>query len=84
VTLKRGQNTKYLPPAFTEYGALMAANIPNRARAVQMSIFVVRAFAKLQETQRAAPAVALEAGMISFLHSSFLLLPFPHPLLSAL
>src|SRR6266566_8916240 len=27
VTLKRGQNVKYLPYAFTEYGALMAANI---------------------------------------------------------
>jgi hypothetical protein len=27
VTLKRGQNIKYLPYAFTEYGALMAANI---------------------------------------------------------
>ena len=25
VTLKRGQNIKYLPYAFTEYGALMAA-----------------------------------------------------------
>src|SRR5947199_10297149 len=27
VTLKRGQNIKYMPYAFTEYGALMAANI---------------------------------------------------------
>ena len=31
VTLKRGQNIKYLPYAFTEYGALMAANILNSA-----------------------------------------------------
>jgi hypothetical protein len=46
VTLKRGQNIKYLPYAFTEYGALMAANILNSPRAVQMSIFVVRAFAR--------------------------------------
>jgi hypothetical protein len=29
VTLKRGENVKYLPYAFTEYGALMAANILN-------------------------------------------------------
>ena len=35
VTLKRGQNIKYLPYAFTEYGALMAANILNSPRAVQ-------------------------------------------------
>jgi hypothetical protein len=31
--LKRGQNIKYLPYAFTEYGALMAANILNSSRA---------------------------------------------------
>src|SRR5882724_2235183 len=37
VTLKRGQNVKYLPYAFTEYGALMAANILNSPRAVQMN-----------------------------------------------
>ena len=37
VTLKRGQNIKYLPYAFTEYGALMAANIVNSAGAVQMN-----------------------------------------------
>ena len=39
-----------LPFAFTEYGALMAANILNSPRAVQMSIFVVRAFVKMRET----------------------------------
>lgn len=37
VTLKRGQNVKYLPYAFTEHGALQAANILNGARAVQMN-----------------------------------------------
>jgi hypothetical protein len=37
VTLKRGQNVKYLPYAFTEHGALQAANILNSARAVQMN-----------------------------------------------
>lgn len=58
VTLKRGQNVKYLPYAFTEYGALMAANILNSARAVQMSIFVVRAFAKMREALRGTPQLA--------------------------
>jgi phage regulator Rha-like protein len=58
VTLKRGHNIKYLPYAFTEYGALMAANILNSTRAVQMSIFVVRAFAKMREALRATPALA--------------------------
>ncbi len=58
VTLKRGQNVKYLPYAFTEYGALMAANILNSARAVQMSIFVVRAFAKMREALRGTAELA--------------------------
>ena len=48
VTLKRGQNIKYLPHAFTEHGAIMAANILNSPRAVQMSVFVVRAFLKMR------------------------------------
>jgi len=48
-TLKRGQNIKYLPRAFTEHGAIMAANVLNSPRAVQMSVFVVRAFVKMRE-----------------------------------
>ena len=50
-TLKkgRGQHSKYLPYAFTEHGAIMAATILNSPRAVEMSIFVVRAFVKLRE-----------------------------------
>jgi phage regulator Rha-like protein len=47
-TLKRGQNIKYLPYAFTEHGAIMAANILNSSRAVDMSVFVVRAFLKMR------------------------------------
>jgi hypothetical protein len=42
--LKKGENTKYLPYAFTEHGAIMAANVLNSPRAVAMSVFVVRAF----------------------------------------
>lgn len=64
VTLKRGQNIKYLPYAFTEYGALMAANILNSTRAVQMSIFVVRAFARMRATLRAAPDFAKKLAVL--------------------
>ena len=49
VILKRGQNIKYLPYAFTEHGAVMAANVLNSERAVAMSVYVVRAFVKLRE-----------------------------------
>ncbi len=45
----RGQHRKYLPWAFTEHGALMAASVLNSVRAVQMSIYVVRAFLRLRE-----------------------------------
>jgi len=49
-TLKRGENVKYLPCAFTEHGAIMAANVLNSSRAVTMSVFVVRAFVKMRDT----------------------------------
>ena len=37
------------PFAFTEHGALMAATVLNSPRAVEMSLYVVRAFAQLRE-----------------------------------
>jgi len=50
--LKRGHNIKYLPWAFTEHGAIMAAAVLNSPRAVEMSVFVVRAFVRLREFAR--------------------------------
>jgi hypothetical protein len=38
-----------LPYAFTEHGAIMAATVLNSERAVEMSVFVVRAFVRLRE-----------------------------------
>ena len=38
-----------LPLVFTEHGAIMAANVLNSDRAVQASVYVVRAFVKLRE-----------------------------------
>jgi hypothetical protein len=46
-SLHRGK--VYLPWAFTEHGALMAANILRSQRAAQMSVYVVRAFVKLRQ-----------------------------------
>jgi ORF6N domain len=40
---------RYLPFVFTEHGAIMAASVLNSQRAVEMSIFVVRAFVRLNE-----------------------------------
>ncbi len=38
-----------LPLVFTEHGAIMAASVLNSPRAVEVSVFVVRAFVKLRE-----------------------------------
>jgi len=50
-TLKtgRGQHRKFLPCVFTEHGALMAANVLNSTRAIEMSIFLVRTFVELRQ-----------------------------------
>src|SRR5206468_11598137 len=37
------------PRMFTEHGAIMAATVLKSPRAVQMSVYVVRAFVKLRE-----------------------------------
>ena len=47
VTSKRG-GRRYLPLAFTEHGAIMAASVLNSDRAVEMSVYVVRAFVQLR------------------------------------
>src|SRR5688572_1360895 len=38
------------PLAFTEHGAIMAATVLNSPRAVQMTLYVVRAFVKVRES----------------------------------
>src|SRR5438128_2678896 len=43
---QKHRDPRFLPYAFTEHGAIMAANVLNSRRAVQMSVFVVRAFVK--------------------------------------
>jgi len=45
---QKHRDPRFLPYAFTEHGAIMAANVLNSRRAVQMSVFVVRAFVHLR------------------------------------
>ena len=47
----------YLPWVFTEHGVLMAANVLRSERAVQMSVFLVRAFVRLREQVAANTAI---------------------------
>jgi phage regulator Rha-like protein len=46
---KRHGGRRYPPYAFTEHGAIMAATVLNSKRAVEMSVFVVRAFVRMRE-----------------------------------
>jgi hypothetical protein len=45
----RGQHRKYLPYAFTEHGAIMAATILSSPRAIEVSVYVVRAFVRMRQ-----------------------------------
>jgi hypothetical protein len=49
IALHKFRNPRFLAWAFTEHGALMAANMLRSERAVQMSVYVVRAFMKLRQ-----------------------------------
>ncbi len=56
------------PLAFTEHGSIMAATVLNSSRAVEMSVYVVRAFVKLREvlasnTELARKLEALEKSV---------------------
>jgi hypothetical protein len=56
------------PLVFTEHGAIMAATVLNSPRAVEMSVYVVRAFVKLREvltsnTELASKLEALERSV---------------------
>ena len=49
VTLKRGQNIKYLPFAFTEQGVAMLSSVLNSAKAIQVNIAIMRAFVQMRK-----------------------------------
>jgi phage regulator Rha-like protein len=40
---------RHLPYAFTEHGAIMAATVLSTKRAIEMSVFIVRAFVRLRD-----------------------------------
>ncbi len=54
---KPGRHAKYPPYAFTEHGAIMAANVLNSPEAVAMSVYVVRAFVQMRERLAANAAI---------------------------
>jgi len=46
--LKRGQNVKYLPYAFTDYGVAMLSSVLRSDRAIQINIQIMRAFTRIR------------------------------------
>jgi hypothetical protein len=48
LNIGRGRHRKYRPWAFTEHGAIMAATVLNSVRAVEMTVYIVRAFVRLR------------------------------------
>ena len=59
---RRGRT--YRPWAFTEHGALMAANILRSEHAVRMSVYVIRAFVRLREELVANAAILKRLAQI--------------------
>jgi hypothetical protein len=55
---RRGKHPKYLPYAFTEHGALMAANVLRSPRAIQMSVVIVQTFVRLRRMAVSVDALA--------------------------
>jgi hypothetical protein len=49
VTLKRGENIKYLPHAFTENGVAMLSSVLNSERAITVNIQIMRTFTRIRE-----------------------------------
>jgi len=55
---QKHRDPRFPPFAFTEHGAIMAANVLNSPRAVQASVHVVRAFVRLRHTLAAHQELA--------------------------
>lgn len=57
---QKHRDPRFLPFAFTENGAIMAANVLNSASAARMSVFVVRAFVRMRELLSSSLAAELK------------------------
>jgi hypothetical protein len=55
---QKHRDPRFPPYAFTEHGAIMAATILSSPRAVEMSVYVVRAFVRLRELLGSNTALA--------------------------
>jgi hypothetical protein len=56
--------SKALPYAFTEHGAIQAANVLNSPRAIEVGVYVVRAFVQLREVLATHKDLAAKLAML--------------------
>ncbi len=53
---------RYTPFAFTEHGAIMVASVLNSTRAIEMSVFVVRAFVRIRQALETNKQLAVKVA----------------------
>ncbi len=58
------RDPRFPPYAFTEHGAIMAATVLNSPRAVEMSVFIVRAFVRMRQALLARNAIEKRLDVI--------------------
>jgi len=63
-TSKRRGGRRYMPFAFTEHGAIMAATVLNSPQAVRMSVAVVRAFVRLRHMALSVESLARKVAAL--------------------
>jgi hypothetical protein len=62
---KRGRGGRRSPPmVFTEHGAIMAATVLNSPKAIEMSVYVVRAFVRLRQLVQTNSDLARKLGAL--------------------
>jgi hypothetical protein len=57
---QRHRNPRFMPYAFTEHGAVMLASVLKSQRAVEVSVFVVRAFLRMRRLLAGQRELALK------------------------
>ena len=74
----RGRHRTYLPCAFTEHGAIMAANLLISPHAIEVSVYVVQAIVRMRELATTHGALAKwlaelegKTGALALQHDSF-------------
>jgi hypothetical protein len=61
---QKHRDPRFRPYAFTEHGAIMAATVLNSPRAVQMSLFVVRAFVRMRAALKESADLAQRLSLL--------------------